>query len=317
MPTGHKPSYSIISKENPPRPPIRRRTVRQHRMRSRIVERPRPDLRSTANGRSLPPNRRRLLSMREIAIAPSASDEEGTIRENGNHLAETQEAGEPPDAFSSARSGRARLVRPPARIRSLYPTAKGCRGIRGREDALCRCVDPAPASRFFPNDAFPCGCGSIEQYRQNATPMQHILCCISPLKGIPSKATLGLGPLHPTEKNLRSIRGRMPRADPSIDPQIPGRDTPSDFEIFPSQNPFREGISLRERTFQHFRRSRSSAGRMKTPATEASGTESVTGSVRVCAAPSAFSFPSFPDVLRRFHRPGKRFHPCCNVSQQG
>lgn len=180
MPTGRKPSYSIISKENPPRLPIRRRTGRQRRIRSRIVERPQPDLRSTANGRSLPPNRRRLLPMREIAIAPIASDEEGTIRENGNHLAETREAGEPPDAFSPVRSGRARLVRSPARIRSLYPTAKGCRGIRGREDALCRCVDPDSASRFFPNDAFPCGCGSIERYRQNATPMRCILCRISP-----------------------------------------------------------------------------------------------------------------------------------------
>lgn len=181
MPTGRKPSYSIISKENSPRLPIRRRTGRQRRIRSRIVERPRPDLRSTANGRSLPPNRRRLLPMREIAIAPPiAFDEEGTIRENGNHLAETQEAGEPPDAFSPVRSGCVRLVLPPARIRSLYPTAKGCRGIRGREDALCRCVDPDSASRFFPNDAFPCGCGSIEQYRQNATPMRCILCRISP-----------------------------------------------------------------------------------------------------------------------------------------
>ena len=69
MPTGRKPSYSIISKENSPRLPIRRRTGRQRRIRSRIVERPRPDLRSTANGRSLPPNRRRLLPMRETAIA--------------------------------------------------------------------------------------------------------------------------------------------------------------------------------------------------------------------------------------------------------
>ena len=163
MPTGRKPSYSIISKENPPRLPIRRRTGRQRRIRSRIVERPRPDLRSTANGRSLPPNRRRLLPDARNSYR-IASDEEGAIRENGNHLAETQEAGEPPDAFSPVRSGCVRLVRSPARIRSLYPTAKGCRGIRGREDALCRCVDPDSASRFFPNDAFPCGCGSIEQY---------------------------------------------------------------------------------------------------------------------------------------------------------
>ena len=74
--------------------------------------------------------------MREIAIAPIAAfDEEGTIRENGNHLAETQEAGEPPDAFSPVRSGRVRLVRPPCphpvlipdRERlSRHPRPRGC-----------------------------------------------------------------------------------------------------------------------------------------------------------------------------------------------
>ena len=321
MPTGHKPSYSIISKENPPRPPIRRRTGRQRPMRSRIVERPRPDLRSTANGRSLPSNRRRLLPMREIAIAPIAAfDEEGTIRENGNHLAETQEAGEPPDAFSPVRSGRARLVRSPARIRSLYPTAKDCGGIRGRKDALYRCVAPAPASRFFPNDAFPCGCGSIERYRQLLRCDVYFAVFLRS-KGIPYRATLGLGPIHPIAKNLRSIRGRMPRADPSIAPRIPGRGTSGDrgrhLEAMvgnqrsaPGVRKTRPPISrfsplkilsgreyLRERTFQHFRRSRSSAGRMKTPAAETSGTESVAGSVRVCAAPSAFFLPVVPPTF--------------------
>lgn len=184
MPTGHKPSYSIISKK---KSPAASDTAAHGPTAPDAV----PN-RGTATARSPFDDKRQVLASepptaptapadaRNSYRPPIASDEEGAIRENGNHLAETQEAGEPPDAFSPVRSGCARLVLPPARIRSLYPTAKGCRGIRGREDALCRCVDHDSASRFFPNDAFPCGCGSIERYRQNATPMRCILCRISP-----------------------------------------------------------------------------------------------------------------------------------------
>lgn len=135
MPTGHKPSYSIISKKNPPRPPIRRRTGRQRPMRSRIVERPRPDLRSTANGRSLPPNRRRLLPMREIAIAPHC------LRRGGSDPGERKS----PRGNAGSRRAAGRIFTGPIRMRppraapcphpvlipdrerlSRYPRPRGC-----------------------------------------------------------------------------------------------------------------------------------------------------------------------------------------------
>jgi len=123
--------------------------------------------------------------------------------------------------------------------------------------------------------------------------------------GFPAEARPKTG--GDTSKRWSATSGRPPEA---------GRHALR-FRDFPSQNPFREGISLRERTFQHFRRSRSSAGRMKTTAAEASDTESVAGSVRVCTAPSAFSSPSFPDVLRRFHRPEMRFTPAAMFCSRG
>ena len=232
MPTGHKPSYSIISKKNPPRPPIRRRTGRQRPMRSRIVERPRPDLRSTTNGRSLPPNRRRLLRllpMREIAIAPPLPP---TRRE---------------------RSGRTEITSRKRRKQASRRT----HFHRSDPDAPASCC-PLPASGPYtrPRKAVAVSEAARMPYADASITIRHhgsfrtmpfhaaavpsndidktLLRCdvyfavFLRSKGIPYRATLGLGPIHPTAKNMRSIRGRMPRADPSIDPRIPGRGTPGD-----------------------------------------------------------------------------------------